>query len=153
MDRMGTEEKKQAMNPYHYIRQCVGGKWKMTILHEIDTFGSIRFNYAVRVFPLSEKVLSQQLKELVEDGLVKRIAYNVVPPKVSYELTEAGKKLMPALDALYIWAIRRMDELEMPIDPDAFVVHKSEKYMDALQDVMANYEVPGDESRDYKMKG
>lgn len=150
---MGTEEKKQAMNPYHYIRQCVGGKWKMTILHEIDTFGSIRFNYAVRVFPLSEKVLSQQLKELVEDGLVKRIAYNVVPPKVSYELTEAGKKLMPALDALYIWAIRRMDELEMPIDPDAFVVHKSEKYMDALQDVMANYEVPEDEIRDYKIKG
>ena len=79
---MGQEEK-QSMNPYHYIQKCIGGKWKMTILHEIDTFGSIRFNYAVRVFPLSEKVLSQQLKELVNDGLVKRIAYDVVPPKVS----------------------------------------------------------------------
>ncbi len=150
---MENEDEKKAMNPYHYIQKCVGGKWKMTILHEIDTFGSIRFNYAVRVFPLSEKVLSQQLKELVNDGLVKRIAYDVVPPKVSYELTDAGKRLMPALDSLYIWSIRRMDELDMPIDPDAFVVHKSKKYMEPLQDVMENYEVPEEEIRDYKNKG
>lgn len=150
---MGQEEEKQSMNPYHYIQKCIGGKWKMTILHEIDTFGSIRFNYAVRVFPLSEKVLSQQLKELVNAGLVKRIAYDVVPPKVSYELTDAGKRLMPALDSLYIWAVRRMDELDMPIDQDAFVVHKSKKYMDALQDVMENYEVPEDKVRDYKNRG
>ena len=151
MTQMGQEEK-QSMNPYHYIQKCIGGKWKMTILHEIDTFGSIRFNYAVRVFPLSEKVLSQQLKELVNDGLVKRIAYDVVPPKVSYELTDAGKRLMPALDALYIWSVRRMDELDMPIDSDAFVVHKSKKYTDALRDVMENYEVPEDKVRDYRSK-
>lgn len=139
-------------NPYHYALHCIGGKWKMTILHEIDTFGSIRFNYAVRVFPLSEKVLSQQLKELVNDGLVRRIAYDVVPPKVSYELTDAGKRLMPILDSLYIWAVRRMDELDMPIDQDAFVVHKSKKYTDALRDVMENYEVPEEEVRDYRSK-
>ena len=147
------QEEKQSVNPYHYIQKCIGGKWKMTILHEIDTFGSIRFNYAVRVFPLSEKVLSQQLKELVSDGLVRRIVYDVVPPKVSYELTDAGKRLMPMLDALYIWSVRRMDELGMPIDQDAFVVHKAEKYMEALQDVMENYEVPQEEIRDYKVKG
>ena len=147
------QEEKQSVNPYHYIQKCIGGKWKMTILHEIDTFGSIRFNYAVRVFPLSEKVLSQQLKELVNDGLVRRIVYDVVPPKVSYELTDAGKRLMPMLDALYIWSVRRMDELGMPIDQDAFVVHKTEKYMEALQDVMENYEVPQEEIRDYKVKG
>lgn len=150
---MGKADDRQAMNPYHYIQRCIGGKWKMTILHEIDTFGSIRFNYAVRVFPMSEKVLSQQLKELVEEGLVKRTAYDVVPPKVSYELTEAGKRLMPALDALYIWSVRRMDELDMPIDPDAFVVHRSKKYMEPLQDVMENYDVPAGEVRDYKVKG
>lgn len=149
---MTHNDEKQSMNPYQYIQQCIGGKWKMTILHEIDTFGSIRFNYAVRVFPMSEKVLSEQLKELVNDGLVKRIAYDVVPPKVSYELTEAGKRLMPALDSLYIWSVRRMDELDMDIDPDAFVVHKSKKYMDALEDVMENYDVPEEEIRDYKSK-
>jgi len=88
----------------------------------------------------------------VDDGLVKRIAYDVVPPKVSYELTDAGKRLMPILDSLYIWAVRRMDELDMPIDQDAFVVHKSKKYTDALRDVMENYEVPDEEVRDYRSK-
>ena len=76
----------------------------MTILHEIDTFGSIRFNYAVRVFPLSEKVLSQQLKELVEDGLVQRIVDgNTYPPTIQYVLTKEGEQLVPALDMLYIF--------------------------------------------------
>ncbi len=151
---MMTEQREQRpVNPYHYVQQCIGGKWKMTILHEIDTNGSIRFNYAARVFPLSEKVLSQQLKELVDDGLVKRISYDVLPPKVCYELTEAGKALMPVLDELYIWSVRRMDKLGIPIDADAFVVHRSEKYMDPLRDVMENYELPEGETRDYKHKG
>lgn len=144
---------KQAVNPYQYVQKCIGGKWKMTILHEIDTAGSIRFNHAVRVFPMSEKVLSQQLRELVDDGLVRRIVYDVVPPKVCYELTPAGKRLMPALDALYIWSVRRMDEQGMPIDSDAFVVHRSQKYLDALADIMENYDVPETEIRDYKRRG
>ena len=57
-------------NPYHYFLHCMGGKWKMTILHEIYTHGSIHFNQTLKVLPLSEKVLSQQLKELISDGLV-----------------------------------------------------------------------------------
>lgn len=150
---MAGKDEKQSVNPYHYIQQCIGGKWKMTILHEIDTKGSIRFNHAMRVFPLSEKVLSQQLKELVDDGLVKRIVYDVTPPKVCYELTGAGRDIMPTLDALYIWSIRRMDELGIPIDSDAFVVHQAGKYMDSLRDVMENYELPKGEVRDYKRKG
>lgn len=141
------------MNPYQYIQKCIGGKWKMTILHEIDNAGSIRFNHGGRVLPISEKVLSQQLRELVADGLVKRIVYDVVPPKVCYELTPLGKKLMPALDELYIWSIRRMHELSIPIDQEAFVVHNAQKYWDALGDIMENYDVPKTEIRDYKRRG
>ena len=48
-------------NPYHYALHCIGGKWKMTILHEIETYGSIHFNQTLKVLPISEKVLSQQL--------------------------------------------------------------------------------------------
>ena len=59
-------------NPYHYIVHCLGGKWKMTLLHEMHTFGRIRFNQTLRVLPVSEKMLSQQLKELADDGLVQR---------------------------------------------------------------------------------
>lgn len=136
-------EMEEPMNPYHYIRHCIGGKWKMTILHEIYIWGSIRFNQTLKELPISEKVFSQQLKELAEDGLVRRISYDTVPPKVEYVLTPAGEKVIPALDMLYIWSIRRMDELDIPIDANNFAVHKAEKYVDALGDIMrANHITP-----------
>ena len=143
-------------NPYHYVLHCIGGKWKMTILHEIYTYGSIRFNQTLKILPISEKVFSQQLKELVEAGLIRRISYGVitrtenpqVPPKVEYVLTPSGEQLIPALDILYIWSIRQMHDRRIPIDADAFVVHKSEKYVDALGDIMReNNFWPGRERR------
>ena len=85
-------------NPYHYVLHCIGGKWKMTILHEIYTYGSIRFNQTLKILPISEKVFSQQLKELVEAGLIRRISYDTVPPKVEYVLTPSGEQLIPALE-------------------------------------------------------
>lgn len=108
----------------------------MTILHEIYTFGKIRFNNTLRQLPISEKVFAQQLRELIEDGLIRRISYDTVPPKVEYVLTQSGERIMPALDILYIWSIREMDSKEIPIDADNFVVHKAEKYVEALKDIM-----------------
>ena len=124
-------------NPYHYILHCIGGKWKMTILHEIYTYGKIHFNQTLKVLPVSEKVLSQQLKELIEDGLVQRVVDSgTFPPTIDYMLTVEGARLLPALDILYVWSIRQMSAKEIPIDADNFVVHKSEKYVDALKDIM-----------------
>ena len=127
----------QPTNPYHYALHCLGGKWKMTILHEIYTHGSIHFNQTLKVLPLSEKVLSQQLKELIADGLVKRsVESETFPPSTIYELTPEARQLIPALDILYIWSIRQMDAKQIPIDADAFVVHKTENYVKALGDIM-----------------
>lgn len=123
------------MNPYQFVRTRILGKWKMTILHHIDYYGSIRFNETCKTLPVSEKVLSQQLRELAEDGLVMRIQYETIPVKVEYVLTDRGKELMPALDSLYIWSIRRMFELDIPIDPDAFVVHDTVRYTAELKDI------------------
>lgn len=127
------------VNPYHYVTNCISGKWKMTILHHIHHYGKIRFNETKKTLQVSEKVLSQQLKELANDGLVERIQYNTIPLKVEYILTPLGEDLIPALDILYIWSIRRMAELEIPIDPDAFVVHTEKKYSDQLKDIMDSY--------------
>ena len=128
-----------ATNPYHYALHCIGGKWKMTILHEIETYGKIHFNQTLKVLPISEKVFSQQLKELIEDGLVQRnVDSSVYPPAVEYVLTQAGEELIPVLDILYIWSIRQMDAKNVPIDADAFVVHKSEKYVNELNEIMAD---------------
>ena len=145
---MARETFKDPTNPYHYALHCIGGKWKMTILHEIYTFGKIHFNQTMKVIPVSEKVLSQQLKELVEDGLVQRIVDgNTYPPTIQYVLTKEGEQLVPALDMLYIWSIRQMDAREIPIDEDAFVVHRSEKYINALKDIMDENEILTDRER------
>ena len=86
---------------------------------------------------MSEKVLSQQLKELIDDGLIRRIVHDEqFPPAIDYVLTVEGARLIPALDILYIWSIRQMDAQRVPIDADAFAVHKSEKYVEALRDVI-----------------
>ena len=135
-------------NPYHYVRHCIGGKWKMTILHEIHTLGSIHFNQTLKVLPISEKVLSQQLKELIDDGLVQRIVDgDTFPPTIDYVLTESGKEIVPALDTLYIWSIREMDTKNIPIDKDAFVVHNSEKYVAELKDIMVANDIWPDSER------
>ena len=84
------------INPYLYGMRCISGKWKATILHHIYTYGRIRFNETKKPFPISEKVLSQQLKELERDGLVRRIQYQVMPLKVEYILTPIGEELIPA---------------------------------------------------------
>ena len=111
----------------------------MTILHHIHHYGKIRFNETKKTLGVSEKVLSQQLKELTADGLVERIQYNTIPLKVEYILTPLGQDLIPALDILYIWSVRRLAELKLPIDPDAFKVHTEMKYEDQLMDIMAEY--------------
>ena len=120
-------------NPYHYVLHCVGGKWKMTLLHGMYINGAIRFNQTLKTLPISEKVLSQQLKELTDDGLVERLVYDTTPQKVEYVLTAAGRRLIPALDLLYAWAVSRMEELNVSIDDDALLMHEAEQYEQSLR--------------------
>ncbi len=70
---------------------------------------------------------------------MERIQYNTIPLKVEYILTPLGEDLIPALDILYVWSIRRLTELGEPIDPDAFAVHTELKYTDQLRDIMDEY--------------
>ena len=143
---MARENFKSSTNPYPYALHCIGGKWKMTILHEIYTFGKIRFNQTLKVLPISEKVLSQQLKELLEDGLVARIVDDsTFPPTIDYMLTDSGEELIPALDIFFIWSIRQMKERGVEIDTDSYTVHTDDRYMDALRDVLgADFSPPAD---------
>ncbi len=129
----------ETVNPYHFVASCISGKWKMTILHHIHHYGKIRFNETKKALGVSEKVLSQQLRELANDGLVERIQYNTIPLKVEYILTPLGEDLIPALDILYVWSIRRLTELGESIDPNAFAVHSELKYTDQLKDILNTY--------------
>jgi len=80
----------------------VGGKWKTSILlHLRDR--TMRFGELQRGVDISQKVLTQQLKELEKDGIVRRQVYAEVPPRVEYSLSAYGQTLQPVLDALYSW--------------------------------------------------
>lgn len=83
--------------------ELIGGKWKTIILYTLST-GTKRFGeIAVRIPDISRKVLTEQLKELEIDGLVNRVQYNEIPPRVDYSLTDLGKSLSPVFNELEIW--------------------------------------------------
>lgn len=87
----------------------VGGKWKPLILWELKD-GAVRFNTLHRsLVGISQKMLTQHLKELQSHGVVHRESFHQVPPRVEYSLTPAGQELLAALDPLGSWAARHID--------------------------------------------
>ena len=84
----------------------LGNKWKVLILRELFT-GPKRFGELSRgVHGISQKMLTQQLRQMEEDNLVKRKIYPEIPPRVEYSLTNIGKSLSPILDAMHKWGSR-----------------------------------------------
>jgi DNA-binding HxlR family transcriptional regulator len=84
------------------------GRWKLLILFHLFGGKMLRFSDLERAIPaISQKMLIQQLRQMEKDGIVRRLVYHQVPPKVEYGLTEWGQALCPALNALLKWAARR----------------------------------------------
>ena len=81
------------------------GRWKLIILFHLFGGQVKRFSELERgIQGISQKMLIQQLRQMEADGIVRRIVYHQVPPKVEYALTDWGQALCPALDALLTWA-------------------------------------------------
>lgn len=88
----------------------IGGKWKSLILWHLGE-NTLRFSELRKSLPqVTQKMLTQQLRELEDDGLVKRYIYTQVPPKVEYSLTETGRSLLPILATLCDWGINYVNE-------------------------------------------
>ena len=84
----------------------IGGKWKLPILCSLTANGPSRYNDLLRnVHGISNTMLSKTLKELEDDGLVKRSEYLEVPIRVEYELTEKARQLQPIMVELIRWAL------------------------------------------------
>lgn len=78
----------------------IGGKWKLLILRNLKA-RCWRFNELQRDLEgISQKVLTDSLRQMIEDGLVYRHDYQEMPPKVEYGLTELGREMLPIIDAL-----------------------------------------------------
>jgi DNA-binding HxlR family transcriptional regulator len=95
------------------------GRWKLVILFHLFGGKVLRFSDLERAIPaISQKMLTQQLRQMEGDGIVRRIVHHQVPPKVEYCLTDWGQALCPALDALLQWAALR-DPASIPAEVQA----------------------------------
>jgi DNA-binding HxlR family transcriptional regulator len=102
--------KKKVACPAEVALNAIAGRWKLLILRELCA-GTSRFSAMRRTLSgISEKMLTQDLRELERDGVVSRTIYPQIPPKVEYFLTESGKDLKPILDALHEWGTKRLNK-------------------------------------------
>lgn len=89
--------------PVEATLDLIDGKWKGVILFHLMA-GAVRFNeLRRRLGAITQRMLTRQLRELEESGLIVRTVYPQVPPKVEYALSEDGRSLAPVIAALHDW--------------------------------------------------
>jgi DNA-binding HxlR family transcriptional regulator len=90
--------------PVEVTLDMIGGRWKPLILWHLKERDVLRHGQLKRLIPtITQKMLTQQLRQLEEDGLVQRTQYAEVPPRVEYSLTAYGRELQAMLDHFCAW--------------------------------------------------
>ena len=91
----------------------IGGRWKTAVLFQLSN-GTLRFGQLRKLLPnITQRMLTLQLRELEQDGLVRRTVYAEVPPRVEYQLTAWGESLRPIIDAMCEWGQRYRRRLDV----------------------------------------
>lgn len=117
---MQNQEFNIKQDPYNYMLRVLFNRWKPYIIRAIsfdqDAGRPTYYSAFFKQLPITQKVLSQNLKELEQDGLIER---HVLPEnlRVEYHLTEYGSTLLPILNAVYDWGWHDMKKKDIPIDP------------------------------------
>lgn len=94
--------------PVVYCMNIIGGKWKPSIIHMIRTDRN-RYSILLKnITEISKQTLTNQLRELEADGIIERIIFQEIPPRVEYNITEFGKTLLPIIDCMYRWGREHM---------------------------------------------
>jgi DNA-binding HxlR family transcriptional regulator len=98
------------------VQQVIGrvaDKWTMLILEILEEKGELRFTRLAEQVPgISQKMLTQTLRQMERDGLVHRTIHPVIPPRVEYRLTDLGRSLGEAFCGVWLWAERNLDTIE-----------------------------------------
>lgn len=94
--------------PVTATMEIMGGKWKLLILHlinnDINRFGKMD----MMLKDISKQMLTTQLRELERDGIIDRVIYPEIPPRVEYTLTEKGKSLLPIINLMKDWGTQNI---------------------------------------------
>ncbi|USK33200.1 helix-turn-helix transcriptional regulator [Bacillus sp. F19] len=105
------KETKRYNIPVEAALEVIGGKWKCVILCHLMR-GKKRTGELKKLMPsIIQKMLTQQLRELKEDGIINRMTYNQVPPKVEYELSEYGWSVTGILESLSAWGLHHIEKV------------------------------------------
>jgi DNA-binding HxlR family transcriptional regulator len=97
-------------NPVEFALLFIGGTWKMPILWRLN-HATMRYGELKKALPhITHKMLSSQLRELEQHGLVSRKVYAQVPPKVEYSITTKGKRTIPLITAIRNYGLEMMKE-------------------------------------------
>lgn len=102
--------KKLYYNPVEFAMDRIGGTWKMPILWRLQK-NTLRYGELKKDMPrITDKMLSSQLKELEQEGFVRREVYAQVPPRVDYSLTERGARAIVMIENIRQYGLELMDE-------------------------------------------
>jgi DNA-binding HxlR family transcriptional regulator len=108
----GTPDVYKSICPSRQVLKRIGDKWTVLIIGILE-HGTIRFGTLRReIAGISQKMLTQTLRNLERDGLVKREVFLEVPVRVEYSLTELGKSLLPVLKPLIKWSEDHLKEIQ-----------------------------------------
>jgi DNA-binding HxlR family transcriptional regulator len=117
--------KKLYYNPVEFAMDRIGGTWKMPILWRLKD-NIMRYGELKKDIPhITHKMLTSQLRELEEEGFIRRKVYPVVPPKVEYSITKRGKKAIVIITAIRNYGLELM--AEFGIDRSKINTHKKEQ--------------------------
>jgi len=112
---------KRSKCPFGFAIDCVSGKWKGHILWHLNKNEVLRYGEIRKLLgKVTQKMLTQSLRDLENSKLVNRKVYPVVPPKVEYTLTENGKSLIPILLQLYHWGENMYKELGIEFENEKY---------------------------------
>lgn len=115
-NEMHQEDMSIRNDPYYYMVNLCFNRWKPYLIRAIQFDGGTRFSRFTKQLPISEKVLTSNLRELENDGVIVRTVYPEVPPRVEYHLTEIGKDICGLLDQVYSKGREIMLKKGLPID-------------------------------------
>ena len=91
--------------------EILSGKWKALLIWNLHTHEVLRYNEFMKYIPnITQKMLTQQLKELERYGIITRKVYPTVPPMVEYKLSEIGEELIPIMEAMDRWGVKYVKE-------------------------------------------
>jgi DNA-binding HxlR family transcriptional regulator len=98
--------------PIAFTSRIMGGRWKARIIWSLVQNETLRFSEIRKACPpISDRILSLELKELVAWGFIDRKEYPVIPPKTEYTLSELGETLKPVMAAMAKWGLAHRDSL------------------------------------------